>query len=325
MIAVLGAGSVGGFVGAMLAGSGVEVCLIGRPGRPAPFADGVMAVPMDGAAVEILAGGFATADALPRAEIVIVAVKSGDTVDAAARIAEEAPGDALVVSLQNGVTNGDALREVLGDRVADGIFGFNLVRPAADRIVQTTEGEIVLAPSAARLMTALRGAGLTARVHENMTGVLWSKLLLNLNNALNVLSGRPLRDQIADRGWRRVLAACMDEGLAVALAEGVRLEKVGKLPPRLTPAVLRLPDWLFLRIAGSLIKIDPEAKSSMADDYAVGRPPEIDWLNGHIVARGAALGVPAPVNAAVTEAVKAAFADAARPALAEPPARFLRA
>ncbi len=162
MIAVLGAGSVGGFVGAMLAGSGVEVCLVGRPDRPAPFADGVMAVPMDGAAVEIPAGGFASADALSRAEIVIVAVKSGDTVDAAARIAEEAPADALVVSLQNGVTNGDALRGVLGDRVADCMFGFNLVRPAADRIVQTTEGEIVLAPSAARLATALSGAGLGA-------------------------------------------------------------------------------------------------------------------------------------------------------------------
>ncbi|MFQ6546863.1 2-dehydropantoate 2-reductase [Aestuariibius sp. 2305UL40-4] len=320
MIVVAGPGSVGGFVGAMLAANGERVAFVGR-GEDPPFPDGLSAVAMGRPPVRVEV--FEDPEHLVEADLVIVAVKSKDTAAAARRIAETAPADARVVNLQNGVTNGDVLRAHLGDRVCEGMFGFNLVRTRAGEIVQMTDGEIVLDQRAADTAQQLRGAGLQVRTHSNMKGILWAKLLMNLNNPLNALSGKALKQELSDRRWRRVFATCMREGIAVSHAEGIVLERVAKLPSRLIPPILSLPNSLFLRIASSLVNIDPEARSSMADDYTLGRPSEVNWLNGHVVKRAKALGLIAPMNEKVTAAVMDAFAMSPRPPLSFDPEHFL--
>ena len=60
---------------------------------------------------------------------------------------------------------------------------------------------------------------------DNIDGYLWAKLLVNLNNALNTLSGGPLRDGLLQRGYRHVLIAMIEEGLQVAEAEGVDVNR----------------------------------------------------------------------------------------------------
>ena len=316
MITVLGAGSVGCHIGGMLAAAGHPVVLIGRPQLVQDLSEGLQVSTLDGAQHHARPTVTADPGALARATLILLCVKSADTEDAAKIIAQHAPPDIPVISLQNGVTNTARLAEVLGpDRVVAGMVGYNVVRRAPDHFAQTTDGEVILAPAGAALRDLLADTPITARCHPDMPGVQWSKLLLNLNNALNALSGLPLREQLQDRGWRRVLAACIAEGLDVAQAEGIHLERIGKLHPRALPFLLRLPNFIFRRLAQPMLRIDPVARSSMADDYAVGRASEVSWLNGHIVMQARAMGIAAPVNAKVCALVSSAFADKTRPPL----------
>jgi 2-dehydropantoate 2-reductase len=99
-----------------------------------------------------------------------------------------------------------------------------------------------------------------------MAPVAWSKLLINLNNAVNALSGKPLLDQLKDRDYRRVVAASMDEALKVMKLAGIEPAKTGPIPPRALPDLLRLPNALFAPFLKAQ-KIAPDARSSMADDF----------------------------------------------------------
>ena len=300
----------------MLAAAGHPVTLIGRAALVDDLRNGLRVSGMDGTPHHSAPHVTADPAALAQAALVLLCVKSSDTAEAAQIIKAHAPADTPVISLQNGVTNARVLADVLGaDRVTAGMVGFNVVRSGPDHFTQTTEGEIILAPKGAVLRDMLAATPIPAQCHANITGVQWSKLLMNLNNALNALSGLPLKTQLEDRNWRRALAACITEGLAVARAEGIRLERLGKVHPRALPILLRLPNAIFLRIAQSMLRIDPAARSSMADDYALGRGPEVAWLNGHIVARGQVHGIATPVNARVCTLIDTAFADAKRPTL----------
>ncbi len=125
--------------------------------------------------------------------------------------------------------------------------------------------------------------GLTMRATDNIAGVQWGKLLVNLNNALNALSGLPLRQQLAQRAWRRLLADQIAEGLAAIRAEGIKPVSPTPIPSGWTPSLLRLPDAIFQALLGRTMKIDPEARSSMQEDLQRGRRTEIDYLQGVIV------------------------------------------
>ena len=327
MIAVFGAGAIGCFVGGMLAAAGERVTLIGRDSTARDLARGLTAVPMVGAARRVAAEDLAIAtgaEEMAGATTVLVCVKSRDTREAGASIAAHAPPGALVVSLQNGLGNVQTLAVALGaGRVVPGVVAFNVVRPDAATFRQTTAGGVILGPAAEGLARTLDRAGIEAGTSANMAGVQWSKLILNLNNALNALAGVPLRQQLLDPDWRRLMAECGTEAIAVAGASGVRLERLEGVPPWVVPHVLRLPTPLFRLVAGALLKIDPEARSSMAQDLAAGKPSELAWLNGAVAEQGRRVAVPTPVNDAIIALTEEAFARGASPGLAGRAAREL--
>ena len=122
------------------------------------------------------------------------------------------------------------------------------------------------------------------------------KLLLNLNNPVNALSGLPLRSELMQRGYRRVFAALMEEALGVLEVAGIQPAKLTPVPPNWLPALLRLPDGLFRVLAARMLRIDAQARSSMADDLAMGRRTEIDALCGEVVRLAQAQGMRAPGN-----------------------------
>ena len=66
------------------------------------------------------------------------------------------------------------------------------------------------------------------------------------------------------------------------------------------PAILSLPNWIFLRLAKAMLDIDPHARSSMWEDIKLGRKTEIAFLNGAIVKRAEKLGIDVPVNKKIT-------------------------
>jgi 2-dehydropantoate 2-reductase len=137
-----------------------------------------------------------------------------------------------------------------------------------------------------------------------MRALAWGKLLINLNNAVNALSGETLLEQLGKRDYRRVVAASIVEALDLLQAAGIEPAQIGPLPPKLLPHAIAAPDFIFRNLLLRVQKIDPHARSSMADDLAAGRPTEIDYLNGEVVALAERLGRSAPVNRAILELVK---------------------
>jgi 2-dehydropantoate 2-reductase len=143
-----------------------------------------------------------------------------------------------------------------------------------------------------------------------MLGLAWGKLLINLNNAVSALSGRTLIEELNQRDYRRVVAASQREALGLLRRAGIKPGKVGPVSPRLLPAVIGSPDWLFRNIFLKGWKIDARARSSMADDLAAGRKTEVDSINGELVRLAERLGSAAPINGKIVELVRAAEAGA---------------
>jgi 2-dehydropantoate 2-reductase len=142
--------------------------------------------------------------------------------------------------------------------------------------------------------------------HRNMTAALWGKLILNLNNALNALAGMPLAEELADRRWRLLLAAQIDEALNVLRAVGIRPGAVEGVPPWAIPRILRLPDWLFRVVARRMLAIDPQARSSMWEDLLRGRITEVDYLQGVILTLANRIGAAAPMTERIVQLIKEA-------------------
>ncbi|HJZ43348.1 MAG TPA: 2-dehydropantoate 2-reductase [Hyphomicrobiaceae bacterium] len=318
-ITVAGAGSIGCYVGGCLALAQRNVTLLLRPAlADAIGRRGLRISDLEGADRALPAGSLKLttepAPALENAEIILVTVKSGATAEIADLIAQHAKARPVVVSLQNGVGNVDVLRGRLGVGcvVVPGVVNFHVAQFSdADppRFHRATGGSILIGSEVAGLSDALSVTGVRVRARENMPAVLWGKLLLNLNNALNALSGLPLVSQLGNRGWRRVLAAQVDEAFAVLAAAGIRPARVEQVPPRLMPTVLRLPDALFRIVARRMMSIDPEARSSMWEDLHRRRTTEIDYLQGAIVGLGDKTGTATPIARRIVTLIKAAEAE----------------
>jgi 2-dehydropantoate 2-reductase len=250
-------------------------------------------------------------DVFADAAIVLVTVKSADTAGMADIIARHAAADAVIVSLQNGVGNAALLREKLpGRRVLGGMVPYNVIALGEGRFHRATSGDIVIERDAAGTADKLSVPDLKMRATDNIVGVQWGKLLFNLNNALNALANLPLRQQLAQRPWRRLYADQVEEALAAIKAEGIRPVSAAPLPVSWMPPLLRLPDALFEVVLGRTMKIDPEARSSMWEDLQRGRRTEIDYLQGVITAIAARRGLAAPLSRRIVELIRKAEVEA---------------
>src|SRR5699024_1251898 len=140
--------------------------------------------------------------------------------------------DSVVISFQNGLRAATMIDEALGSAfpsrasrplALSGMVPFNVVRVADTHWAQTVSGRLKVKdhPRVDPFVRAAHGAGLHLEVEPDMRAVLFGKLLLNLNNAINALTGRPLAEQLRDRDCRTVLAACQEEALVLARRLGV--------------------------------------------------------------------------------------------------------
>jgi 2-dehydropantoate 2-reductase len=314
-IGIAGAGSIGCFVGGMLAAGGGRVALLGRPRLIAEIeAGGLRLTSFEGFDQTIPRDRFALSEnpaVFADAGIVLVTVKSADTAGMADIIARHAPPDVVVVSLQNGVGNAAVLRDRLpGRRVLGGMVPFNVIALGNGRFHRATSGDIVIAQDEGRLAEKLSVAGLTIRPTDNIDGVQWGKLVLNLNNALNALADLPLRRQLAQRPWRRLFADQVAEGLAAIRAEGIKPVSPTPIPLAWMPPLLRLPNVIFEPMLGRTMKIDPEARSSMWEDLKHGRRTEIDYLQGVITEIAERRGLKAPLSRRIVELIRQAEREA---------------
>lgn len=317
-VTVFGAGSIGCYLGGRLTAQGHQVRLIGRPRLQKTVQDhGLTLSQFAEDPVHLTEIEVATeADALTGSDIIALCVKSQDTEASARQIQAFAP-KAQIVSFQNGISNLPILRDHLPDAMINGcVVPFNVTSPKSGHFHRGTDGDLMIGPHAPEsLVAALNDAGVGARAVDDIEGYLWAKLLVNLNNALNTLSGGALRDGLLQRGYRKVLIAMIEEGLAVARAEGVNVATFNGRKPQALIGLMRKPDWLYRFLMDRIAKIDRKARSSMLDDLELGRQSELDYLQGEIVRRAELQGLTAPVNQSVMAATHAAFAQKKSPGL----------
>ena len=239
--------------------------------------------------------------------LVLLCVKSGATAASAEQLAARLRAGTLVLSLQNGVINAGSRPAARAGaaraarhgalqrgRVAAGSF------PSRHR---TGTGRAGRSGASALGAAASQAPGCRFRLHADLRALQWGKLLLNLNNPVNALSGLPLRAQLLDRDLRHCSAALIEETLAVLKAAGVEPQRITPVAPRLLPRLLRLPTPVFRLLASRMLRIDAQARSSMADDLRLGHTTEIDALCGEVCRLALGLGHTAPLNARMVELI----------------------
>lgn len=303
-ICVAGAGSIGCFVGGMLRAGGHQVSLLARPRVIDEISrHGLKVTSFEGLEHRLTSAEIELSDdpaIFADAGIILVTVKSDDTAEIADLIARYAAKDAVIISLQNGTGNVGVLREALPDHdVLAGMVPFNVVSMGDGHFHRATSGDILLEKDDGDTASQLSQPELAFRAVDDITGVQWGKLLVNLNNALVALSDLPLREQLSRRSWRVLFADQWREAFRVIKAEGIDPVSTTPLPASFTPFILKLPDFLFQRIASSMVKIDPKARSSMWEDLGRGRRTEIDHLQGLIVELAKRHGLTAPLSARI--------------------------
>lgn len=315
-IAILGAGSVGCFIGGAWVAAGVPVTFIGRPRIAADIAGhGLSLSDYSGWQARVGDVDFRTdPDALADADIIAVCVKSGATAEAAREIAQHGREGATVISFQNGVSNVEQIQRELGGRYTTvrGMVAYNVAYLGDGRFHKGVAGDLHVEdrPEVRDLAKVVGSGPAAVKLSNDMLGLAWGKLLINLNNAVNALSGRTLLEELKARDYRRVFASSIREGLRLLDRAGIKPATVGGVGPRMLPAVIDSPDWLFNTVFLRKWKIDAKARSSMADDLAVGRRTEVDYLNGELVRLADRLGVDAPVNRRIVDLVRRAEAGA---------------
>jgi 2-dehydropantoate 2-reductase len=224
------------------------------------------------------------------ADLVLFCVKSTDTEAAAAQIAPHLSPDALVLTLQNGVDNDARVRSVLpSNDVAAAVVYVATEMAGPGHVKHHGRGELVIAPSrrSEEVARHLIAAGVPTQISDNVRGALWAKLILNCAyNALSAITQLPYGVLVQGTGVSDVLRDVVAECLAVAKAEGIAV--TGD-----TAAAVR-----------GIAQTMPSQYSSTAQDLARGKLSEIDHLNGLVVRRGEALGVPTPANRVLFVLVK---------------------
>jgi 2-dehydropantoate 2-reductase len=297
-IAVFGAGAVGCYYGGMLARAGAPVTLVGRPAHvEAIRREGALLFEKGGTVERVPLAASAEAAGVAGAGIVLFCVKSGDTEAGARAIAAHLSRQATVVSLQNGVDNAACIARTVDAQVIAAVVYVGCQMAGPGHVRHMGRGDLVLDARGPAVVALFERAGVKCRASDNIDGDLWEKLIANsAYNALSALARQPYGPILSSPWSRELMPQVVAEALAVARAEGVRVEQQG-----------------LLERVMAIGKAMPGQFSSTAQDIGLGKPTEIDALNGYVARRGAALGVATPVNRTLHALVKLLELGTAQP------------
>ena len=299
-VAVMGAGSIGGYFGGMLARAGHDVTLIAR-------GDHLHAIRSNGLLMHTQQGDFtvpcAATDRPAEVGPVDLALLTTKTYHNAVAVPEMAPmigPDTAILCLQNGIDSYLPLVDAFPQAVVlpgaayieAGRSGPGAVTQAGD-IVRIATGSIRGSdPShqakASAVCAAFRDAGVPAAAETDIAVTLWTKFLFITTMAgATSLAREYLRDLLPRPEWHRIIVGCMTEIEAAGRTSGIHL----------SPTIVA--DTLdYMESAQGAMS------ASMHADLLAGRPMELEALNGAVVRAGDSTGVPTPINAVIYAALK---------------------
>ena len=300
-VAVVGAGAVGSFYGAMLARAGQRVVLIGRPQHVKAIQRDGLKLDMAGQVETLRADASAELAAVHGADLVLFCVKSTDTDTVASELAPLLEPHTVVLSLQNGVENAATIARHVRQTVVPAVVYVATAMAGPGTVKHYGRGDLVIgalnadmrheATTSALLqdLVALFGAAsVKVTISNDVMAELWSKLLVNCAyNAISALAQAPYAKLAAQPEIREIQHAIVHEVVALARAEGIGLQLESSLQA-------------MERIATAM----PAQLSSTAQDVARRKPSEIDHLNGFVARRGRELGVSVPINQTLAALVK---------------------
>ena len=302
---MIGAGAIGGTIAALLARAGHEVQVVARgPQLAALLGNGLQ---LSGGWGEFTVRLDAVESLTICPDIAFLATKAQDAPVALRANAELLVGIPVVV-VQNGLEGIISARRVAprSDIVgALALYAASYLSPGV--ITVTTTGPTFFGgPTLPALYASkILGAVMPVKLTENFEGAQWTKLIVNHVNGLSAATGLSVQEVIDDRRLRAIMTETMREAVQVARASGIEFAPLQGLSHHTLSALGRLPasvgqllPLLMRRRMGSR----PNPGSTL-QSIRRGQPTEIDFLNGAVVQRGAALGVPTPVNAQLVNLV----------------------
>lgn len=314
--AVIGAGAIGGITAAGLTRAGYDVEVVSKhqetadralsPGLHIFGVCGERRVPVHAVKdIRDLSG--------PK-DIVFLATKATEAVEAARDLLPYLEQDSLLVSLQNGICE-DALADVVGrDRVVGCVVGWGATMHGPGELEMTSTGEFVIGNIDHRPdprlqpIEAMLGGIVPTRISDNIMGELYAKLIINsCINSLGALTGLYLGELLAQRAIRDIFLEVMREAMAVATAMKIKVEPAagGKLDYYQFLAssgkIAQFRRHLMVRIIGFKYR---RLKSSSLQSLERGKPTEIRYLNGYICDQGRKHGIATPVNNALVSMIE---------------------
>ena len=294
-IAFMGAGGVGGLIGARLAHAGCDVSFVARGAHLAAMREHGLRLESQVENVH-LAKVRVTDDpgTLGPVDLVIFSVKLWDTDKAARAILPLIGPDTGVISFQNGVVKDDILRPIIGAKALMGgvaYMGTAIARPGVIQHTGTVQKLVFgeydgrRSKRADALLEWCRKAGLDASISDDIRRTLWEKFAFLVAMAAVTATMRlpigPIRSHPLTREF---YLDAMREAAAVGRAHGVRLPE----------------DFAEERMA-FVDTLPATMTASLHHDLERGNPLEVEWLSGSVVDLGAAVGVSTPIHRAARD------------------------
>ena len=294
-IAFMGAGGVGGLIGARLGHVGCDVSFVARGAHLAAMRSHGLKLESGVGNVHLPKPRVTDDPAtLGQVDLVIFAVKMRDTESAARAILPLIGPDTGVISLQNGVVKDDILRPIIGAKALMGgvaYMGTAISRPGVIEHTGTVQRVVFgeydgrRSKRAETLLEWCRKAGLDAAISDDIRRTLWEKFAFLVGMAAVTATMRlPIGPIRSHPLTRQFYLEAMAEAAAVGRAHGV------KLPEDFAEERMRFVDTLPATMTASL-QLDLER----------GNPLEVEWLSGSVVKLGAAVGVPTPIHRAARD------------------------
>lgn len=298
---IVGSGLIGSFIGGVMTANGQQVDFVARGQWKARLQRPITLTDYLGNKTVVTCSTTQS----KAADIIWLTVKCTGLYQVIDTLRDLLEPHTVIVCCQNGVGSHSIIQQAFPQhQVLRAMVPFNVVLESEQHLHKGSEGTLTIEKSNdtilnQQLIDALSHPLIEVHTAGNIDAVQWAKLQLNLGNGVNALADLPVKSMLEDRGYRRVIASLMDELLTVVERSDITLPKVAKVHGKWLPTILRLPDWLFSRVAKQMLDIDPTVKTSMWWDLQNKKPTEKDFLYGAVVKQASNLGIEVPTNKAM--------------------------
>ena len=313
---VFGAGLIGCYLGGVLSARGLNVQLVCRATMQQKLLAGLQLSDYLGHKTRVSTTRLFTYQTQQNYDFIWLTVKCTGITQALLDMQNYLGSHTVILCCQNGLGSEALVKQAFPNNLILRVMvPFNVVELKPGHFHRGSQGQLTIESILGNenltqsLVSLLNGDLLPVAGCEKMSALLWAKLQLNLGNCVNALADIPVKAMLEQRDYRLVIAKLMQELLLVTQALGIVLPKVTAVPASWIPSILRLPNFLFKRVANSMLAIDPSVRTSMWWDVSQGKPTEIDYLNGAIVEQGQRLNIACPANHTLVQIIKALSED----------------